>query len=264
MSKLIKTLTEAKLSFGFENAKLGGTGAYTFSVPAGKTCPGACDCLAHVVEATKIVDGEVKPTYRIVDGKKQKFRCFAASMEVRSPSVYRSRKRNLGLIMAAGGVEQISELIYNSLPPRATIVRVHVGGDFFSESYFLAWMEVARRSPHIEYYAYTKSNPTWVKYMALVPKNFVLTASRGGRHDHLIDKHNLKEALVVYHPEEADALNLQIDHDDSLAKNPKVKKFALLIHSMGKAGSRHNEAMARMRREGIKHGYRKEDPVNAL
>ena len=83
----------------------------------------------------------------------------------------------------------------------------------------------------------------------------VLTASRGGEEDHLIDKHNLREAIVVMHPDEAKALGLELDHDDSLARDPSVTKFALLIHGTQPTGSDASDALKRMRKEGIKFSY---------
>lgn len=250
MSNLLNATIKSqhRLVFGFQNTKLQ-QGEFTFSLPAGKTCPGACDCLAHAEETIRIVDGVPKPSMRIVDGKKQQFRCFAASMELQKPSVYRSRRNNLAKLREAGTVEGMSALLYASIPKRAHIIRVHVGGDFFIPEYFMAWMEAARRLPHIVFYAYTKSLQHWVKYQALVPGNFVLTASRGGRHDHLIDKHNLREAVVVYSRAEAKALKLKIDHDDNCARNPKLQKFALLIHGGQPAGSKAGKATAAIRAE---------------
>ena len=47
-----------------------------------------------------------------------------------------------------------------------------------------------------------------------LPENLVLTVSRGGKHDNLIDLHD-GAAVVVYSEEEADELGLEIDHDDT-------------------------------------------------
>lgn len=231
------------LSFGLGNAKLIDTA--TFTIPAGHTCPGACECLASVSD-----DG------RLTDGPKQRFRCFAATLEVAFKPLFRMVRRNLEKLQRAKTVERMTNLIHLSLPARRYhLVRVHVGGDFYSAQYFMAWMEVARRNPDRLFYAYTKSLPIWMKYRALVPENFVLTASRGGKWDHLIDKHQLREAVVVNHPEEAEALGLQVDHDDSCARNPDLRAFALVLHSVQKKGSPAAAAMKRMKDEGVNNTY---------
>ena len=62
--------------------------------------------------------------------------------------------------------------------------------------------------------------------------NFILTASRGGRDDHLINEHNLRESVVVFSEDEAYERGLEIDHNDSHAAVPdwEYDDFALLIH----------------------------------
>lgn len=203
------------LTFGKGNKKLG-TDIYTFSLPAGHTCPGAKACLARAD----------KKTGKITDGKKQEFRCFSASMEWRS-NVRETRWRNLEGLKGLSR-RQMYELLCEWMP-NAQIVRIHVGGDFFSEAYFLAWCDVAKAFPFIRFYAYTKSLPYWVEHKDEIPQNLRLTASRGGKWDHLINEHHLKTATVVFSLEEALALGLEIDHDDSHAYNSD-KSFGLLLH----------------------------------
>lgn len=243
----IQTGTDSNiLYFGTDNAKLQKQHTATFSIPAGHTCPGAKDCMAYFDRDKK----------KVVDGKHQQYRCFAASMEATFRSVRDSVDRNHRLLLEAKTTERMAALLDMSLPAkRYHRIRVHVDGDFFSGAYFLAWMEVARRNPDRLFYAYTKSIHLWVKYMALVPENFVLTASRGSKFDHLIDKHDLRHAVVVMHPDEAEAMGLEIDHDDSHARDPDVQSFALLIHGTQPAGSEASAAIKRLKQEGIAFSY---------
>ncbi len=97
------------------------------------------------------------------------------------------------------------ELINGSLPKNTGIVRIHVAGDFFSQQYLDAWYIVALRNPNILFYAYTKSLRFWVGGVTEMPTlhNFVLTASYGGRDDHMIDEFNLRYAKVVFSEAEA-------------------------------------------------------------
>jgi hypothetical protein len=235
------------LTFGTDNAKLPKDTA-TFSIPAGYTCPGAKDCHAWFNREEN----------KLHDGKHQEYRCFAAQMESYLPSMRASVDRNLRLLKANNTVEGMASLIDLSLPgKRFTTIRVHVGGDYFSGDYFLAWMGVARRNPERVFYSYTKSIPTWVRYLKFVPPNFALTASLGGKFDAMAEKHGLRKARVVFHPEEAEALGLEIDHDDSHARSLDGKDFALLIHSMGPAGSKQNLAQSRMKKENISFSYSK-------
>lgn len=240
------------LTIGNSNSKLAGQGIATFALPSGFTCPGAMDCQTFV---DLLPDGSNK----VRDGKHQEHRCYAASMEAAFPSVRASTRRNMEMLKKAKTVEGMAALIELTLAQKKwrnwRKIRVHTHGDFFNENYFMAWMEAARRDPTRFFYAYTKSLPYWVKFMALIPTNFVLTASRGGRFDHLIDEHGLRESVVVYHPDEAKKLRIKIDHDDSLARNPKVKKFGLLIHGTQPAGSKAQAAKKRLEQEGVEFSY---------
>lgn len=234
------------LFFSLNNAKLAGTKTAAFSLPAGYSCPGAKDCLAWFDRDKK----------KLMDGKHQKFRCFAASLEAAFPSVAKSVDNNLRKLKEATTVEAKAELISRSLPgAHYENIRVHADGDFFSADYFMAWMMVASRHPERTFYAYTKSLQIWIKHRAIVPPNFVLTASKGGKWDLQIGIHGLRYAEVVYHPEEAEKLGLEIDHDDSLAKNPHIQKFGLLLHGVQGAGSEASSAIKRMKSENIQYAY---------
>ena len=228
-----------KLEFGFGNAKLSKAIA-TFSLPAGHSCPWAKECHS---KADRI-------TGRIIDGQHCRFRCFAASNECTYSNVRRSRWHNLDLLRAAGTIESMSKLIQNSLPWGSTIVRVHVSGDFYNEKYFLAWLNVAYNNPLITFYGYTKATPFLVKYKKYIPSNFRFTASKGGTCDHLISKHKLKYAEVVFSLDEAKQKNLDIDHDDSLAFG-ESGSFALLLHGTQPPGSDASKAWSKLMKDGI-------------
>jgi len=124
------------LSFQKGNAKLGKL-IFTFSIVSGYTCPFAKDCLAKVDRITG----------KLTDGPDTQFRCFSASQEALFPAVRKSRWDNFEKIVNAIKNNTLVELILNSIPKKATIIRVHVAGDFFSQAYFNAWMEVAKRLP---------------------------------------------------------------------------------------------------------------------
>lgn len=232
------------LQFGNGNAKLA-EGIYHFSLLSGWTCPGAKECLAKVDKATG----------KIIDGVHQVFRCYSAMMEAMYPNVFKLRKHNTDLLTGKT-FEEMVNLICESLPIHAKYIRVHIGGDFFSQAYFDSWMEVARRHPSIVFYAYTKSLRFWVERLASIPPNFRLTASRGGTHDHLIETHGLRCAEVFYSESEANIRGLEIDHDDSHAYGEEPKSFALLIHGTQPKGSEAAKALSALRKSGWS-GYSK-------
>ena len=219
---------------------------YSLDLLSGWSCPHAKDCLSKAV----VQDNGKR---KIKDGKDTQFRCFSASQEVQYTNVYNSRKHNFDLLRNLH-FEDMVELINGSLPKNAGIVRIHVAGDFFSQQYLDAWYIVALRNPKILFYAYTKSLRFWVGGVTEMPilHNFVLTASYGGRDDHMIDEFNLRSAKVVFSEAEAAELGLEIDHDDSHAAKPSLRdqSFALLIHGTQPAGSEASTALKKLKGKG--------------
>lgn len=242
------------LIFGRGNAKLDalekltGKPVYTFSLLSGWSCPFAEDCLSKVI----IQDGKRK----VKDGPKTEFRCFSASQEALFTPVYNSRKNNFDLLRSCENTEEMVELIAQGMEKHESdaIYRWHVGGDFFNEKYFLAFISTARNIRGAIFYAYTKSLPYWVKNRPLVrkTKNVLLTASYGGRYDNLIGRHKLRYAKVVYSKAEAKRLGLPIDHDDRHAALPKYKDqdFCLLLHGTQPKGTTASTALKKLKGVG--------------
>ncbi len=252
------------LIFGSGNGKLDSAIDH-FSIPAGWSCPGARGCLAR---ATQVEGG-----WKVEDGPDVQFRCFSASEEARYPNVRRIRWHNFDTLRryaGRGGVEsqarRMAVLILASLPVRERvfdlsvdgriykqIIRLHVGGDFFSQAYFDAWCLVLRARPGVLAYGYTKSLPFWVRRLGTLPENLVLTASEGGRHDELIARHGLRFARVVFSEAEAAALGLDLDTDDSHAMRAGPS-FALLLHGPQPKGTPAAKAWAAIHAAGGGHG----------
>jgi hypothetical protein len=225
------------LKFSRGNAKLGKS-IYTFSLPSGHSCPNALECLSKSDRA----NGKIK------DGPHTRFRCFSASQEALYGTVRNQRWHNFEALKGLTS-EQMQSLIFLSIPSKARMVRIHVGGDFFSQAYFDAWVEVARMLPNVTFYAYTKSLPYWVSRIHKIPSNLILTASRGGRRDEMIKTYGLREAVVVFSVEEAEKLGLPIDHDDSHAYT-QGGSFALLIHGTQPSGSDAGKAKSKLKGVG--------------
>lgn len=253
------------LLFGQGNGKLDKAIDH-FSIPAGWSCPGASECLARAVEKGEGDDGRM--TWGVEDGPDVVFRCFSASEEARYPQLRTIRWHNWRLLKAARTVDAMTDLILRSIPkhPRvfqlaidgaaySNIIRGHIGGDFYNQNYFDAWLAVCCERPDVLFYAYTKSLPFWVRRLDRMPSNFVLTASEGGKHDALIAEHGLRFARVVYTEAEAAAAGLPIDHDDSHAMR-RGGSFALIIHGPQPKGTPAAKAL-QARRDGGDFGYGK-------
>lgn len=75
-------------------------------------------------------------------------------------------------------------------------VRIHDSGDFYSDEYLLAWMEIADRTPDVLFYAYTKEVTRMRQHEGRAPVNFRWLYSLGGKEDHLIDRDQDRHADV--------------------------------------------------------------------
>ena len=206
---------------------------YSFDLLSGHACPFAEKCF------TKVVETNGKRS--LERGDKLEFQCFSASQEAVYTNLYKLRKANFEAMKSCSNAAEMSTLLFNNMPKNAGVIRIHVAGDFFNREYFKAWMNVARACPDKLFYAYTKSLPYWVDNKAEcdIIDNLVLTASRGGRRDDLIESNGLRSVSVVLSEGEAEDFDLPIDHDDSHAADPSQRftSFALLIHGMQPAGS---------------------------
>lgn len=226
---------------------------YSLDISSGITCPGAKDCHSWVK-----VDRQTNKA-KIVDGPHCIFRCFSATQEALFERVRVVRASNYDQIRNAGDVDETTTLILNSLPKNAGIIRLHVGGDFFSITYMQAIVELAKLRPDILFYFYTKSLqylkfviydiPTANLSQGIILPNLLVTGSKGGNYDYLLESLHLRKAIVVYSEDEANQLGLVIDHDDSHAALPGGD-FALLIHGVQPKGSLSSKALVALKGKG--------------
>jgi hypothetical protein len=238
--------SQQHLVFGQGNSKLV-KNEWHVSLASGVSCGFAKECksTAHRV------------TGKITDGKFTTFRCFEATMEARSTALRNINYANFDILRNLSEDDMVVVIQYSLVINGVQIgetLRIHVGGDYFNARYFNAWVRVAIANPNIHFYGYTKAIKYWVECPYKIPNNLNLTASYGGWGDSLISTNMLKSATVVFHPDEAEKLGLEIDHDDSLAKGGTTD-FALLLHGTQPAKSLASKAKSRMEREGIKFSY---------
>lgn len=109
------------------NIKLG-PHVWAWNLPVVKTCPGASTaCLAL---------------------------CYAQRGRFHSPAVQAAHWRNLERAEHARFVARLTDyLAWQNIQH----VRIHVSGDFYSARYVRRWLAVVQQSPHITFYAYTRS-----------------------------------------------------------------------------------------------------------
>lgn len=231
---------------------------YSISLLSGFSCSFANECQTYAIE------NKITKKRTVLDGKNAKYRCFSAIQEAQYPSVYKQRKHNLDSILEIrNNVEKITSLIMdslenpvdknnlNSLPKNADYIRVHIGGDFVTSEYMLAWFNVARINSNIKFYAYTKAIGWMQDNEDMRPKNFRMIASIGGKQDDLITKETIT-ANVIFHPNDT---KLPIDHNEFYAINDDQGSFSLLLHGTQAKDSLGSKALKRMNKEKIKYSY---------
>lgn len=221
---------------------------YSLDLPAGWSCPGSHNCHSKVVVQP---DGKRK----IKDGRYTQFRCFSASQEALFPAVYKRRQQNWAALRACRGADSCKRLILACLPPKCKVLRYHVSGDFFKRTYFEGAYLAAKERPDVLFYAYTKS----LHFLCNLPllgsnlpngvllPNFLVTASRGGKFDYLIDPLGIRAATVVF--SEDGAGELPIDHTDDHAATIGGS-FALLLHGVQPKNSKASQARVALKGKG--------------
>lgn len=86
---------------------------------------------------------------------------------------------------------------------RGKYVRIHDSGDFFSADYLRLWLRIARLTPDVIFYCYTKEVAMFKEIVEFdCPSNFRYLYSMGGRQDHLIDM-DLDRHAEVFPDDEA-------------------------------------------------------------
>ena len=132
------------LSVGM-NRKLAKKGLGIYNLPSGFTCPGATPFCSKVCYSKKAE------------------RCYKSAREKRAWNWEQSKAPDFATRM----IEEIRVR-------RITKVRVHESGDFYSQEYLNAWLEVVSALPEVIFLAYTKSlHLDWGKK----PENFRVYAS---------------------------------------------------------------------------------------
>ena len=101
---------------------------WTFSLPSFVTCPGASAwCRQH---------------------------CYAWRLERLRPNCRRAYIRNLALSLEP---DRFVAHVLEALPEDTPLVRVHVGGDYYSREYCEGWCRICVARPNTLFWSYTRS-----------------------------------------------------------------------------------------------------------
>jgi Gene product 88 len=182
-----------KLKFLTQNAKMkkASLKTYNFDIPAGKTCIGADSCLSY---------------------------CYAMRGFYKMPNVKNKHEQNLQATKKESFVIDFTAELRNIKGLQA--VRIHSAGDYYSLEYLNKIILIAELNPSIIFYSYTKSIPLFINKM--LPSNFKVIFSRGGKFDNMIDQYNLRSCSVV---DEYSQYGISSDQNDSniILKNDNIE-----------------------------------------
>ncbi|MER5326967.1 GP88 family protein [Streptosporangium roseum] len=124
--------------------------------------------------------------------------CYARVGSYRFRNVLAAHQRNLKMILddLPGWAQQMTTELQHKRY-QGKWVRLHDSGDFFSDAYLLAWLDIMRTSPHVRFYCYTKAISRFRRLVeTAAPDNFLWCYSLGGKEDHLLDLETERHAEV--------------------------------------------------------------------
>lgn len=80
--------------------------------------------------------------------------CYAVALERFRPAAAALYRRNLALSRRRDFAARVRAFV---IAHAVRVVRIHVGGDFYSPGYARKWLAIVRRSPRTRFYFYTRS-----------------------------------------------------------------------------------------------------------
>ena len=127
--------------------------------------------------------------------------CYAKNGTYNFSNVKKSHIEKLELVL--NNRVEWKRLMYEELSNKKYInkyIRIHDAGDFFSLDYALDWIEIAINNKQCIFYAYTKEVQMFKSI--ILPENFIVIYSFGGKQDNLIDKNKDRHSDVFSNYEE--------------------------------------------------------------
>ena len=113
--------------------------------------------------------------------------------------------------------------------------RIHDSGDFFNREYAMWWLNIINQFPSITFYAYTKNVSMFkaMKLEGIIPANFTIIYSYGGKQDNLINPKIDRHAKVfATHEDMIEAGYADTTKTDEKASQANVLKIGLVYHGV--------------------------------
>jgi len=143
--------------------------------------------------------------------------CYARTNSYMFSNVLAAHIRNLEMVVEDSEVWEatmLEELTHRRY--RDKWVRIHDAGDFFSDEYLQAWLRIARSTPDVTFYAYTREVSRFRRVVEQgdKPDNFLYVFSLGGKEDGLVDLESDRHCDVFPSLESALAAGYMSQHED--------------------------------------------------
>lgn len=171
---------------------------YNFGIPAQSTCLWAKDCVKY---------------------------CYAKKGAYAYSNVKPAFERRLTATKTAAFIPM---MIGEILSKKATHIRIHDSGDFYSREYLHKWFKIMDSLPHVNFYAYSKSLPLFANER--LPSNFTLIKSIGGKADTSINFETDRHAKIFKSVTDLTAAGYANASDNDLVAIAKNHKIGLVIH----------------------------------
>lgn len=217
------------------NSKLAKANIWQFTLPAAK--------------ASVVIDGKLQEQTVCVGAKKCLEFCFASSGSYNFRASLVAHTRNLQYVLDApfDFAEQMIKEIKSKRQVHA--IRIHDSGDYISRAYFMVWKSIMEACPNVLFYSYTKLPPLFKKLEAegMLPSNFTVIYSEGGKFDHLIDKSKDRHSHVFSTEEDCLKAGYVLnEEDDKPATDRNITKIGLVVHGDITYKKKMNTAVAEM------------------
>jgi len=113
-------------------------------------------------------------------------------------------------------------------------VRIHDAGDFYSDAYLEAWLDITRATPDVTFYCYTREVERFKRLVEPDPPNNLLWLySLGGREDHLVDlEHDRHCDVFPTHDDAIAAGYTPQDDDDRHAVTLPTNRIAVIANNI--------------------------------
>ena len=161
--------------------------------------------------------------------------CYARVGTYQFSNVKAAHARNLAMVVE--DLDGWTQAMSDELDHKRYVgkwVRIHDAGDFFTDEYLQAWMDLARSHPETTFYAYTREVARF-KRMAegKAPPNFLWLYSLGGMEDGLVDLEHDRHCDVFPSLEAAEEAGYTSQHeDDRHCVTLPTNKIAVVVNNI--------------------------------